>query len=448
MFGQWLSTFATQRVNYYLTQIAVKSKLSITVALALACASGAASATNPVTCERYSNALVELVKPDRALPGVVLQEAKFKTDIRVGQFSPYITAVRAVFDLPHGNFDKELQTQIKQYQKELGFFDTGVIDAHTFMNIVPLSAEYREYLANDVKADCARIDKIVAEKGFTRYLEVNLASQNLRAFEVNPYSKKVTEILRTKVAVGGPNNRTIPQPHQITGLHINPSWAPGLDVIRSNLIPQGKGFSTDWLKKNHVDVTDVDGNKIALDKITPENWNVFLYRQPHKPDSFLGKVRFEATPNVTNSFLHDTPDQKLFERNVRLSPTPSIKVDDARLVAQWVAGGLLPESAESQSFDDAYDGVAPDLKRYVSEEGAIPVFFTYRQLEFRDDGTPVYFADIYDIRKPATLDPYHELDEEPVELTKAKAAKAKSRSKFEARRAEKNTPWPDDLPPK
>lgn len=425
----------------------MKSSLSISIAALLTSVSGLASATNPVNCERYTKALIELVQPDKALPKVVLQEARFKKDIRVGQFSPYITAIRAQFDMPHGKFDDALQGQIKQYQKELGFYDTGVIDAHTFMNLLPLSSEYREYLAKEVAADCVRINEVVAQAGYTRYIEVNLASQNLRAYEVNPASRRVTEILRTKVAIGAPNNRTSGHDHIITGLHINPSWKPTLTEIHQNLFPKGKGLDTGWLARNGFEVTDLDGNHVALANISPANWNFYQYSQPSKPDSFLGKIRFEADAPV-GDFLHDTPDQKLFDRNVRMSSTPSIKVEDARLVAQWVAGGLLPESAESVSFDDAYDSSAPDLKRYASKEGVVPVFFTYRQLEFRDDGTPLYFADVYDLRKPVTLDPYNELDPEPVELTPAKAAKAKTLSKFEQRAPEQDEEWPEDLPPK
>lgn len=426
----------------------MKSKLSLSLAVFLSCVAGTASATEPVSCERYTKALIELVQPDMALPGVELPEVKFRKDVRVGQHSPYVTAIRAQFDLPHGKFDNELQKLVKQYQKELGFNDTGVIDAHTLINLVPLSAEFRERVAKEVAADCARIEKEVQAKGIKRYIEVNLASQNLRAYEVNPYTNRVTEILRTKVAVGGPNTRTALQDQKIVGLHLNPSWVPSHKEVQANLGLKEKGLSTTWLTRNKIEVTDLDGRPVDVNKLTLENWDSFVYKQPYTSESFMGKVRFETeapAPNV----LHATPDMKLFERNVRLSSTPTIKIEDAKLVAQWVAGALLPDSPESESFEDAYAGEAPDLKRYVSDEGPVPVFVTYRQLEFKDDGTPVYFADVYDIRKPVTMDPYHEIDPEPApELTKAKASKAKTLSKFEKKVDLAPEELNPDFPPK
>lgn len=424
----------------------MKSKLSLSIALLLSCVAGTASATDPISCERYTKALIELVQPDKALPGVELPEVKFRKDIRVGQHSPYLTAIRAQFDLPHGKFDKELQTLVKRYQQELGFQSTGVIDAHTLINLVPLSAEFRERVASEVAADCERIDNIVSANGYSRYIEVNLASQYLRAYEVNPFTKRVTEILRTKVAVGSPNARTKLEDQQIVGLHINPSWVPSLKQVQTNLGLKAKGLSTSWLERNKIEVTDLDGKVVPYANLTVDNWDSFIYKQPYTKDSFLGKVRFETAEPASNT-LHATPDRNMFERNVRLSNSATIKVEDAKLVAQWIAGGLLPDSAESQSFDDAYSGEAPDLKRYVSEEGPVPVFVTYRQLEFKDDGTPVYFADIYDIRKPVTLDPYHELDPEPAP-SKAKASKAKTLSKFEKRAVPASDKLPTDLPPK
>lgn len=424
----------------------MKSKLSLSIALLLSCVAGTATAADPVSCERYTQALVELVQQDKALPGVELPEVKFRKDIRVGQHSPYLTAIRAQFDLPHGKFDKELQTLIKQYQSELGLYGTGVIDAHTLVNLVPLSAEFRERVANEVAEDCSRIDSLVATNNISRYIEVNLASQNLRAYEVNPFTKRVTEILRTKVAVGGPNVRTSLGDHEIAGLHINPSWVPSLKDVSTNLGVKRKGLTTRWLESNKIEVTDLDGKPVDYASLNIDNWDSFIYKQPYTEKSHLGKVRFETTQPAAN-MLHATPDMKVFDRNVRFANTATIKVEDAKLVAQWIAGGLLPESAESQSFDDAYNGEAPDLKRYVSEEGPVPVFITYRQLEFKDDGTPVYFADIYDIRKPVTLDPYHELDAEPV-LSKSKASKAKTLSKFEKRAIPADDSLPTDLPPK
>ena len=108
-------------------------------------------------------------------------------------------------------------------------------------------------------------------------------------------------------------------------------------------------------------------------------------RQRPGEKNALGRVKF-LFPNDFNIYLHDTPDQDLFKKDVRAFSHGCIRVEKPLELAQWVLGW------DAGRVQSATEGAKNNSVKVPQK---IPVFITYGTAYIRDG--QLYFGnDLYD----------------------------------------------------
>ncbi len=145
---------------------------------------------------------------------------------------------------------------------------------------------------------------------------------------------------------------------------------------------------------------------------TPQEW----VRQLPGPGNSLGFVKF-IFPNPHATFVHDTPEKRLFERPVRAFSHGCMRVENAWSLAKVVltADGQWRERAYRKLYEDwrhmgrlreLKETWDPDLYEELRESGGklerkvelrrpIPVHVEYTTVRVADDGAVQFHQDIY-----------------------------------------------------
>lgn len=150
-----------------------------------------------------------------------------------------------------------------------------------------------------------------------RFIVVNIPSQTLRAFENGQ------EVIRSKLILGKPTNRTPTQRSRITSLKLNPDWhAPvggGIERTYTRYLNEGRG---DELRAIHIDWRRRSNG-------------TYQFFQPSGPNNVLGRVKFEMY-SPSNTYLHDTNRPDLFNMNERFFSFGCIRVQEWDDLAAWM----------------------------------------------------------------------------------------------------------------
>lgn len=197
-----------------------------------------------------------------------------------------------------------------------------------------------------------------------RYLLVNTA-----AFEATLWENgKATG--RWQVIVGKQGSPTPIFAATVTGVIFNPYWEIPASIVDESIGKLMREHPAEAAKKGYV----IEKGR---------------YRQRPGPQNSLGLMKL-VMPNPYNVYLHDTPAQKLFERDVRAFSHGCVRVGDALGLAE----ALLRTKPEwtRPHIDEA---VAAGATRMVTLDRPIAVYITYFTAEPDDLGNIRYFPDIY-----------------------------------------------------
>jgi murein L,D-transpeptidase YcbB/YkuD len=204
-----------------------------------------------------------------------------------------------------------------------------------------------------------------------RYLLVNTAS-----FEASLWEGR-KEVGRWEIIVGKTGSPTPVFSARVTGVILNPWWE-----IPSSIVAESVGA----LVRNKPAEASRRGYVVQGDR----------YRQRPGSTNALGRMKL-VMPNTYSVYLHDTPSQSLFERDVRAFSHGCVRVGDALGLATTL---LSADPAWNRKRVDA--AVAKGLTMKVDLPHPVPVYVTYFTAEPDDNGGIRYFPDIYKRDKSAT----------------------------------------------
>lgn len=197
-----------------------------------------------------------------------------------------------------------------------------------------------------------------------RYLIVNAAS-----FEATLWQDK-TPIGRWEVIVGKTKSATPVFAAKITGVTFNPWWEIPSSIVAESIGALVRDRPAEAARRGYV-VTDG------------------RYRQKPGPNNALGRMKL-VMPNPYNVYLHDTPSQNLFDRDVRAFSHGCVRVGDALGLATALLA-TLPGWDRKRTDDTVSRGATVT----ISLHDPVPVYVAYFTAE--PDGTDGirYFPDIY-----------------------------------------------------
>lgn len=317
----------------------------------------------------------------KELPGRSIQPGE--SDIRVA-------LVRARFlssgdlDVDGGGayYDTTLEKAVKRFQASNGLTPTGVIDERTVgaMN-VPAEARLKQLQINLV-----RLGALAASRP-KKYVIVNIPAAHVEAVEADRVALRHTGV------VGKTDRPTPLLRSSISTLNFNPTWTLPPTVITKDLVPKGVDMQKrgqNVLVKFGIDAYDGAGRK--LDPATID-WTSGLargltYRQQPGKDNPLGflKINFD---NAESVYMHDTPSETLFGRNVRAASSGCVRVAGIERLAAWL---LAPQG---WSPDQVLAFKTTGETRNVSLKQPVPLNFVYITAWATPDGVVQFRRDLY-----------------------------------------------------
>ena len=285
-------------------------------------------------------------------------------------------------DLPRsagtsGAFDSYVDGAVKRFQARHGLPADGAVGEYTLKALnVPAVTRLGQLQTNLV-----RLQAMSGDLG-RRYVMVNIPAAYIEAVENGRVASRHTAI------VGKIDRQSPVLNSKIYEVILNPYWTAPRSIIQKDIMPLMRKDPT-YLSRNSIRLFDGSGAEVSPETV---DWNAekapnLMFRQdPGKINAMSStKINFHNEHQV---YMHDTPQQGLFNKLMRFESSGCVRVQNVRDLSVW----LLKETpgwSRQQMEATIKGGVNTPIT--LAEE--VPVFFTYitawsakdRVVQFRDD---------------------------------------------------------------
>ncbi|CDH07774.1 putative carboxypeptidasewith PGDB-like domain [Xenorhabdus bovienii str. oregonense] len=280
-------------------------------------------------------------------------------------------------------YNKELVAAVKRFQALHGLSADGVIGQSTkvWLNTTPQTR------ARIMALNIQRL-RIIPDNIPTGIL-VNIPNYSLF------YYLDGKEVLNSKVVVGRPSRKTPIMSSNLNNVVINPPWTVPTSMTRKDIAPRAMRDPSYFRSRGYTvfsswsnDAKVIDPSSINWDVTTPNNFP-YRIRQAPGPTNSLGRFKFNM-PNSEAIYLHDTPNQASFGREMRAVSSGCVRVNKAPELANMLLGNA------GWNKDRVSNSLKSWTTAYVNIPKKIPVFLYYQTAWVDEGGVPQYRADIYD----------------------------------------------------
>ncbi len=240
-------------------------------------------------------------------------------------------------------FDEDLEVAVRRAQSRHGLAVDGLVGPETLRALnVPIETRIRQIIHN-----------LHARRAFAdRWQEVLAAGRMHILINIPAFEAWVLEAGRPperhRAVVGRVDRRTPELAAEIGHLVLAPFWVVPPGILRRDLLPQIRRDPT-TLARRRIRVLDratgreVDTAGFVWTDLTAAALDArYMFRQDPGPWNALGQVKF-IFPNPHWVYLHDTPDQHLFDEPRRAFSSGCIRIEGAMGLAERIAQTQLPE---------------------------------------------------------------------------------------------------------
>ncbi len=269
-------------------------------------------------------------------------------------------------DEPHptrsGVYDRGLAAAVAQFQAHHGIAVDSSLGSET-VEALNVSAAYR---LSQIAANLERLRWLPRSLG-NRYIIVNVPSFRLEAYDAG------RKVLEMKVIVGAEyeDRRTPVFSDMMEYVIFRPYWNVPPKIAAKELFPKIEA-NPGYLASNNYELYSENGET--------------RIRQTPGDKNALGLVKF-MFPNDFDIYLHDTPQEELFEKDVRAFSHGCIRLEKPTELAELVLGW---DAAKVE--DQMHNG--PNDHR-VTLPRKIPVYIVYATAYLRN-GQLFFGNDLYD----------------------------------------------------
>jgi murein L,D-transpeptidase YcbB/YkuD len=273
-------------------------------------------------------------------------------------------------------FDSYVDGAVKRFQLRHGLPSDGVMGEYSYaaMNV---SAPVR---LGQLETNLVRLR---AMSGFLgdRYVMVNIPAAQIEAVE----NGRV--VLRHTAVVGKIDRQTPILNSKINEVIVNPYWNAPESIVRRDIIPLMRK-NPNYLTENNIRILGPEGevDPMSIDWSTEEAAKLRFRQDPGKINAMASvKINF---PNPHAVYMHDTPQQSLFNGIERFHSSGCVRVQNVRDLVTW----LLRDTPgwDRQRFEQT---IKTGESTPVALAQPVPVYFTYvsawstgdRVVHFRDD---------------------------------------------------------------
>lgn len=278
----------------------------------------------------------------------------------------------------HPVFGIELRRAVEAFQLKYRLRIDGIVGPQTLaeLNISPrqrrdqlrVNLERWRWLARDMEAELVLVDIAGAE--------VSLV-------------KDTVEVWRSRSQVGLPHRPTPALKSKITYVTINPSWTVPPTIFRRDKLPEIRK-NLNYLAKHHLRVLDsATGRELDPANVDWHRPRGIILRQDPGPGGALGLVALRFA-NPFSVYLHDTPNQHLFETSSRFYSSGCVRVEGAMSLVR-----LLFAAASEEKMEAFEKSLQSPTTRNISLPRPVALLMAYWTAEADSSGEVYYRPDIY-----------------------------------------------------
>jgi L,D-transpeptidase YcbB len=284
------------------------------------------------------------------------------------------------------SFDHGLVEAVKTFQQRHGLNPDGAVGSGTLAVLnVPVDERIQQ-----LRINLERGRWLLHHLGST-YIVVNVAGYHAH------YVRDGQMLWQGRAQVGKPFRQTPSFKAELTYVVFNPTWTVPPTILSKDYLPalkQDPGYA----QRKGLKVIDragraIDSWQIDWSHYSP-NHSPYMLRQDAGPRNALGRVKF-IFPNDHAIFLHDTPNQTLFDKNERAFSSGCIRVEHAMDLAY-----LLLNDEGTWNWKAIDRVIALGKTRNVFLQDPIPVFLLYWTAWVDVDGRVNFRPDLYDRDTP------------------------------------------------
>jgi murein L,D-transpeptidase YcbB/YkuD len=276
------------------------------------------------------------------------------------------------------SFDTYVDAALKRFQTRHGLPADGVTGKYTYAAL-NISAPVR---FGQLETNLVRLRSMSGFLG-DRYVMVNIPAAQIEAVESNRVALRHTAI------VGKTDRQTPILNSKIHEININPYWNAPESIVRRDIIPLMRK-NPNYLKENSIRILGPNGevDPMSIDWSTDEAAKLRFRQDPGRINAMATiKINFHNPHAV---YLHDTPQQSLFNNLMRFDSSGCVRVQNVRDLVAWIlrdTPGWDRRRIEQTIQDDS------DVK--VAVANPVPIYMTYISAWATGDGVAHFRDDIY-----------------------------------------------------
>lgn len=279
-------------------------------------------------------------------------------------------------------FDDDLEAAVQRFQLRHGLEPDGSIGKETLEALnVPVEMRIRQ-----LQLGIERQKELSTKLG-DRYVAVNIPDFRLNVVDNG------RPVLGMKVVVGRRRQWQTPLlSSRIKYLILNPKWNVPAGIFEKELIHNLRKDPT-YLSRHNMAVIQTSGERadpslIDWTQVSGKNPGLRIVQREGAGNS-LGRIKF-MFPNPHDVYLHDTPQKKLFARDMRALSHGCVRVEQPMDLAVY----LMKDSPE-WSRERIESAIASGRNRNVSLPLPIDVHIIYVTAWVDSQGTVNFRNDIY-----------------------------------------------------
>lgn len=254
----------------------------------------------------------------------------------------------------------------------------------------------------DVRLAAINMERLRWENfGPEPYLHINIPSYTLELHEPD-------SIYAFKVIVGIRDHPTPVLSSAIGYFTTAPDWNVPHRIFIRELLPKALA-DTRYFETHNYSLYNRNGEYVPVNSLVikdiKRNPSLYQLRQSSGCDNALGQVVFRF-PNQFDVYLHDSPEQKLFDRRIRSLSHGCIRVQKAVTLAELLL-----------KYDGASDQIPlmhRNVKRYLRSDfrlrKPVPIRVTYLTCSI-EEGQLVRYKDIYQLDRKLEASLYNLTDQ-------------------------------------
>ncbi len=308
--------------------------------------------------------------------------------LQIGVSDPSVQALRQRLmisgDLPReagisSAFDSYVDGALKRFQARHGLPADGVIGEYT-LKALNVSAQLR---MAQLQTNLIRIQTMAGDLG-QRHVMVNIPAASIEAVE------NYRVVLRNTAVVGRASRPTHIINSKIYEIILNPYWTAPRSIVEKDIVPLMQKDPT-YLERNNIRLLDGRGQEVSpqtVDWFAPKAPNLMFRQDPGKNNAMSStKINFH---NPNNEYMHDTPQQGLFNKLMRFESSGCVRVQNVRDLTTWML-----RDTPGWSRQEIERVIASRVNTPIKLSTEIPVYFVYITAWSAKDGVVQFRDDIY-----------------------------------------------------